>query len=173
MCNCFIFLRLAIVYWILFFFSSRRRHTRYWRDWSSDVCSSDLYGVARRQFAVMYVCLAVTDGLCFAVALLTAALAQFDRVGVALGTTMIVSPIVLTMIFAWLGLYHSHVLPPAEEFRRLIVGVSLAIIAVVTVSFWADVTFSRLWVALSWALALLLTLSSRRFWHWGVARERE
>src|SRR3712207_8744247 len=24
------------------FFSSRRRHTRYWRDWSSDVCSSDL-----------------------------------------------------------------------------------------------------------------------------------
>src|SRR5258707_5956274 len=29
-----------------FFFSSRRRHTRYWRDWSSDVCSSDL--AARR-----------------------------------------------------------------------------------------------------------------------------
>src|SRR3712207_6521053 len=27
---------------IYFFFSSRRRHTRYWRDWSSDVCSSDL-----------------------------------------------------------------------------------------------------------------------------------
>src|SRR5476651_2421960 len=28
--------------WFYFFFSSRRRHTRYWRDWSSDVCSSDL-----------------------------------------------------------------------------------------------------------------------------------
>src|SRR5438445_5081776 len=28
---------------IFFFFSSRRRHTRYWRDWSSDVCSSDLH----------------------------------------------------------------------------------------------------------------------------------
>src|SRR5206468_9757511 len=26
-----------------FFFSSRRRHTRSDRDWSSDVCSSDLY----------------------------------------------------------------------------------------------------------------------------------
>src|SRR5256884_5035558 len=26
-----------------FFFSSRRRHTRCSRDWSSDVCSSDLY----------------------------------------------------------------------------------------------------------------------------------
>src|SRR5437870_11402851 len=27
---------------ISFFFSSRRRHTRWPRDWSSDVCSSDL-----------------------------------------------------------------------------------------------------------------------------------
>src|SRR5207245_4547538 len=26
-----------------FFFSSRRRHTRCYRDWSSDVCSSDLF----------------------------------------------------------------------------------------------------------------------------------
>src|SRR5690606_28894793 len=28
-----------------FFFSSRRRHTRFSRDWSSDVCSSDLVGL--------------------------------------------------------------------------------------------------------------------------------
>src|SRR5690625_7831974 len=27
---------------LYFFFSSRRRHTRWPRDWSSDVCSSDL-----------------------------------------------------------------------------------------------------------------------------------
>src|SRR3712207_8167267 len=27
---------------LLLFFSSRRRHTIYWLDWSSDVCSSDL-----------------------------------------------------------------------------------------------------------------------------------
>src|SRR5690349_22537394 len=30
-----------------FFFSSRRRHTRSLRDWSSDVCSSDLDGADR------------------------------------------------------------------------------------------------------------------------------
>src|SRR5207245_3191746 len=29
---------------LFFFFSSRRRHTRCYRDWSSDVCSSDLDG---------------------------------------------------------------------------------------------------------------------------------
>src|SRR5690606_41009038 len=32
---------------LFFFFSSRRRHTRFSRDWSSDVCSSDLYGVPK------------------------------------------------------------------------------------------------------------------------------
>src|SRR5256885_4680646 len=30
------------VWWLVFFFSSRRRHTRLQGDWSSDVCSSDL-----------------------------------------------------------------------------------------------------------------------------------
>src|SRR3712207_4069223 len=34
---------------LCFFFSSRRRHTRYWRDWSSDVCSSDLRAWRRRR----------------------------------------------------------------------------------------------------------------------------
>src|SRR6185295_12715482 len=36
---------------VFFFFSSRRRHTRYWRDWSSDVCSSDLGLEAGRRIA--------------------------------------------------------------------------------------------------------------------------
>src|SRR2546429_2594925 len=34
--------------WLSFFFSSRRRHTRCSRDWSSDVCSSDLAYEERR-----------------------------------------------------------------------------------------------------------------------------
>src|SRR5207253_4126363 len=49
-----------------FFFSSRRRHTRWPRDWSSDVCSSDLSAYAQieplekeyegklQQFSVLY-----------------------------------------------------------------------------------------------------------------------
>src|SRR5476649_160421 len=35
-----------MIYFFVFFFSSRRRHTRSLCDWSSDVCSSDLPGVA-------------------------------------------------------------------------------------------------------------------------------
>src|SRR3712207_7908744 len=57
------------------FFSSRRRHTRYWRDWSSDVCSSDLcssytqkqhpagcfYGAASSVFGAFLLKRAITD----------------------------------------------------------------------------------------------------------------
>src|SRR2546429_1270717 len=38
----YIFLNSVVRLVIFFFFSSRRRHTRCSRDWSSDVCSSDL-----------------------------------------------------------------------------------------------------------------------------------
>src|SRR5690625_1414035 len=42
----------------MFFFSSRRRHTRWPRDWSSDVCSSDLaeIGIA---FAMLVVAMLI------------------------------------------------------------------------------------------------------------------
>src|SRR5699024_11462280 len=39
-----LFARGWVVLGLLFCCSSRRRHTRSKRDWSSDVCSSDLYG---------------------------------------------------------------------------------------------------------------------------------
>src|SRR5256884_1135112 len=39
------FLSVSLYIYLVFFFSSRRRHTRCSRDWSSDVCSSDLEGV--------------------------------------------------------------------------------------------------------------------------------
>src|SRR5207249_8057289 len=42
---------LFILLFFFFFFSSRRRHTRSKRDWSSDVCSSDL-GISKRPSAV-------------------------------------------------------------------------------------------------------------------------
>src|SRR2546430_12749334 len=34
---------MGLVFFFFFFFSSRRRHTRFDCDWSSDVCSSDLF----------------------------------------------------------------------------------------------------------------------------------
>src|SRR2546422_3042072 len=55
-----------MVFCAFFFFSSRRRHTRCSRDWSSDVCSSDLdlridnprnldvRGITRREIAALF-----------------------------------------------------------------------------------------------------------------------
>src|SRR5215510_4640124 len=45
----------------VFFFSSRRRHTRWPRDWSSDVCSSDLGAGVRSELAATE-CLAAEIG---------------------------------------------------------------------------------------------------------------
>src|SRR5437879_8918046 len=44
----FFFVSFYICILFFFFFSSRRRHTRYIGDWSSDVCSSDLFQVGQQ-----------------------------------------------------------------------------------------------------------------------------
>src|SRR5258707_9698067 len=50
----FVFSRTNMFFqFFFFFFSSRRRHTRYWRDWSSDVCSSDLSDAPCAQLGVV------------------------------------------------------------------------------------------------------------------------
>src|SRR6266705_1974277 len=46
----YVFIRKPLLpFTVLLFFSSRRRHTRSYGDWSSDVCSSDLAGPRRRR----------------------------------------------------------------------------------------------------------------------------
>src|SRR5699024_11913650 len=47
----------------LFFFSSRRRHTRSKRDWSSDVCSSDLRNNTSQlpQVSIQWLCIKISD----------------------------------------------------------------------------------------------------------------
>src|SRR3989449_2756730 len=49
-----------VSYVFFFFFSSRRRHTRCSRDWSSDVCSSDLILKKDKEF---YINLVFYEGL--------------------------------------------------------------------------------------------------------------
>src|SRR5204862_5813666 len=50
---CFVFL-VCLCLFLFFFFSSRRRHTRSLRDWSSDVCSSDLRSTAAGASAALW-----------------------------------------------------------------------------------------------------------------------
>src|SRR5216683_5792564 len=46
-------MNVVLLTYYVFFFSSRRRHTRSDRDWSSDVCSSDLGEGAREGVAIV------------------------------------------------------------------------------------------------------------------------
>src|SRR5438034_2159268 len=50
---CSLCLSRSCFFFFFFFFSSRRRHTRSLCDWSSDVCSSDLDTIVRRQHAIV------------------------------------------------------------------------------------------------------------------------
>src|SRR5690606_40202101 len=50
----------------LFFFSSRRRHTRFSRDWSSDVCSSDLSALQLVDAMMPFIDLGIVDPVALA-----------------------------------------------------------------------------------------------------------
>src|SRR5690606_40841047 len=47
---------------VIFFFSSRRRHTIFSRDWSSDVCSSDLPAAPARSCSGNHPCWTTSPG---------------------------------------------------------------------------------------------------------------
>src|SRR6185503_14648786 len=90
----FVFFRIGVVFF--FFFSSRRRHTRCSRDWSSDVCSSDLFA-RLGAFALLWrwtgwhyrfawlMCSYVVMLCCFVALLLTANLAVLVCAQLAFG----------------------------------------------------------------------------------------
>src|SRR3712207_2339265 len=89
-----------------FFFSSRRRHTRYWRDWSSDVCSSDLLDTIGQLFGPL------RGGLAYAVIFVGALLAA---------TTGVVAASVISM-----GLISLPIMLRYGYDRRLASGVIAA-----------------------------------------------
>src|SRR3712207_6862306 len=78
--------------YVFFFFSSRRRHTRYWRDWSSDVCSSDLWA----SIAVFSICSVLVLLLIY----LFGPNATVRKIGF-FGAGLFVVLFLLTNLFAW------------------------------------------------------------------------
>jgi exopolysaccharide biosynthesis polyprenyl glycosylphosphotransferase len=82
------------------------------------------------------------------------------------------APMVVVAVYAAFHLYEAHRFTPAEEFRRIILAVSLGLTGLVTLSFWSQASFSRSWLAVSWALALIVALATRRVWHYWIGRAR-
>jgi exopolysaccharide biosynthesis polyprenyl glycosylphosphotransferase len=128
-------------------------------------------GLARQQFRLLYICMAVTDAVCVTLAFDLAALFLVQR---AIGWAIILSaPIVVLVVFSAFRLYSSHQLASAEEFRRVLLAVTLVITSSVTLFVWSDTPFpSGGWIVLSWALATLFALANRYGWRRFLRRSR-
>ncbi|MEA2555805.1 MAG: hypothetical protein QOI60_1136 [Actinomycetota bacterium] len=129
---------------------------------------------ARADYRRLYRLVAVTDTLGVSIAMVAAYWVRFglripegDFLVLLLG-----APMVVVAVYAAFHLYEAHRFTPAEEFRRIILAVSLGLTGLVTLSFWSQASFSRSWLAVSWALALIVALATRRVWHYWIGRAR-
>jgi FlaA1/EpsC-like NDP-sugar epimerase len=82
------------------------------------------------------------------------------------------APVVWVLVFQAFGLYNLLHLPPAEEFRRTVGATGVGLVLLGMVSFWSKASFSRIWVALIWLIALFLELVARRAWRVYLHRRR-
>lgn len=129
---------------------------------------------ARLHYRRIYRKTALTDVLAVALAMLVAyrvAPSGFaghsEHVWILIAST----PVVVPAVFAMLHLYDAYRYTPAEEFRRIIMGVSLVITGLVTFSFLLKLNPSGgPWPAASLALAVVLALATRHAWHIYIGR---
>jgi exopolysaccharide biosynthesis polyprenyl glycosylphosphotransferase len=124
----------------------------------------------RRQHHVLYRWMAVTDSICIVAALLLAHQLQF---GLAMPTTdfllvLLMAPFVTVACHLGCRLYHTYRYTSVEEFRRIILSVTSAVMAIVVLSFWSPIPSSRLWIGYSWCFGLLFTGAARRRWHHSI-----
>jgi exopolysaccharide biosynthesis polyprenyl glycosylphosphotransferase len=129
---------------------------------------------ARAQYRALYRLTAITDVLSIAAGLV---LAHWARYGVSVphgdfSLFLLGTPFAVVIVYAAFGLFQAHRFTPAEEFRRIILAVSVGLIGMVTLSFWSMTSLSRSWLALSWALCVLLALATRRVWHYRLFKGR-
>jgi exopolysaccharide biosynthesis polyprenyl glycosylphosphotransferase len=130
---------------------------------------------ARASYRRLYRVVAITDALSVALALL---LAYWVRFGPRVPHTyfvlaLIAAPLFMVVVYQAFHLYDAYRYTPAEEFRRIILAVSIGIGGVLGVAFWSKTDFSRLWLGLSWAFAIVAALGSRRLWHKRIGRGRK
>src|SRR4029453_16143514 len=122
------------------------------------------------QYRRHYVLMGVTDTLAVFFAMLLAYQLRFDELLPTFDfwLLLLTVPLITPVVYLTMRLYRVHQYSTAEEFRRIIVAISLIISATVMVSFWSKASFSRLWMLLSWGLGLVLALTGRRLWQWRV-----
>jgi exopolysaccharide biosynthesis polyprenyl glycosylphosphotransferase len=131
-------------------------------------------GGARRRYRTISMGLAVSDAVCIVAALMASYQMRYSTRPMPLAELAVVgaAPLLWVGVFHAFNLYAPQHLSPPEEFRRIIGATSLGIVLLVMASYWSKSSFSRSWVGLTWLLALLLELVTRRAWDWYEERLR-
>jgi exopolysaccharide biosynthesis polyprenyl glycosylphosphotransferase len=123
---------------------------------------------ALQRYRTMSIGIAVSDALCVIAALVVSYQIRYSMRPMPVGelAVVVVAPLLWVAVFRLFNLYAPQHLSPPEEFRGIIGATSLGIVLVVMASYWSKSSFPRAWVGLSWLLALLLELATRRAWEW-------
>jgi len=129
---------------------------------------------ARAAYRRLYRAVALTDGLSVGAALLVA---YWFRFGFRFPQpyflwALVGTPVVMVLMYQAFHLYDAYRYTPAEEFRRIILAVSMGLFVVLAAAFWSKTDYSRMWLGVAWGLALVAALGSRRLWHKRIGRGR-
>jgi exopolysaccharide biosynthesis polyprenyl glycosylphosphotransferase len=127
-----------------------------------------------RRYRDICLAMAASDGIVVCLAL---TLAHWVRHGVGPLPLpelilLVAAPLVWVLVFQAFRLYSPLHLSAAEEFRRTIGATGTGMVLLVMVSFWTKSSYSRIWIALTWALALMLELLTRRAWRFYLYRRK-
>jgi exopolysaccharide biosynthesis polyprenyl glycosylphosphotransferase len=124
---------------------------------------------ARSLYRAIGLILAGSDVLCLAGAIQLAP-------ALTIGRTELALPMVVAVCFMWVAVFHGfrlyspQHLSSAEMFRRVISATSVGTFLLFVITLGSNPTTSRSWMGLTWALALLFELASRRCWNWWLFR---
>jgi exopolysaccharide biosynthesis polyprenyl glycosylphosphotransferase len=125
-------------------------------------------GGVRVRYRAIGLILAGSDILCLALAVVLSqmlSVGMFGRVPLPLPAVLGVSALWVVVFHAF-GLYLPQHLSSHEAFRRVISATSVGMVLVVAVTFGSTPALSRTWIGLTWFLALVFELASRRLWSW-------
>ena len=109
--------------------------------------------------------LAGSDILCLAAALFTSdwLIDSTRSMQMTLGMVLLAS-VLWVAIFYGSRLYSTHHLSAPEEFRRVISATSIGVLVLVVVTLGTYSALGRMWLGLTWFLALVFELGCRRLW---------
>jgi exopolysaccharide biosynthesis polyprenyl glycosylphosphotransferase len=119
-----------------------------------------------RRYRAISTGLAVSDAACIVMALMVSYQVRYSArpMEVLELAVVLVAPLLWVAAYRAFNLYSPQHLSPSDEFRGIIGASSLGIVLVVMASYWSKSAFPRAWLGLSWLLAVMLELLTRRAW---------